>query len=354
MKDSCCHKEEPAPSSCCPTKKRIDWLLWGSLLVSALAILEYFLKISPISSAIYTLSTNIAMLLGQMWWGLLFGIVAVGLLSQVPREFIMKILGEKQGLGGILRATLAGLLLDLCNHGILLVGMKLYDRGASSAQTMAFLIASPWNSFSLTLILWALIGLKWTLAFILLSAVIAVITGLIFEALENRKILPSNPNRVSIPENFYFFKEAKKSLSSTTWNTQLLKKISIDGIKDSRMIVRWILFGSILAAIIQTFVSTHYLQHYFGATLFGLSMTLIAATLIEVCSEGSTPIAADLLTRASAPGNAFAFLMTGVATDYTEIIAIRQQTKSWKLALFLPLITVPQIIAIAMVLNHYR
>ncbi|TQV84035.1 MerR family transcriptional regulator [Exilibacterium tricleocarpae] len=31
--------------------------------------------------------------------------------------------------------------------------------------------------------------------------------------------------------------------------------------------------------------------------------TLVAATAIEVCSEGSTPIAADLMTRARAPGN---------------------------------------------------
>lgn len=31
------------------------------------------------------------------------------------------------------------------------------------------------------------------------------------------------------------------------------------------------------------------------------------AIIFEVCSEGSTPIAVDLLTRAKAPGNSFAF-----------------------------------------------
>ena len=34
-----------------------------------------------------------------------------------------------------------------------MVGAKLYERGASIGQVMAFLIASPWNSFSLTLTL---------------------------------------------------------------------------------------------------------------------------------------------------------------------------------------------------------
>ncbi len=45
---------------------------------------------------------------------------------------------------------------------------------------------------------------------------------------------------------------------------------------------------------------------------------------MEACSQGSAPIAADLLTRAGAPGNSFAFLMTGVATDYTEIMVLKE------------------------------
>ncbi len=60
-------------------------------------------------------------------------------------------------------------MLDLCNHGILMVAMKLYERGASIGQVMAFLIANKWNSLTLTLILVGLIGLKWTLLFIVAS-----------------------------------------------------------------------------------------------------------------------------------------------------------------------------------------
>ena len=83
----------------------------------------------------------------------------------------------------------------------------------------------------------------------------------------------------------------------------------------------------------------------------GLFLTLLAATLIEVCSEGSTPIAADLFNRAGAPGNAFTFLMAGAATDYTEIMAVKDTTRSWKIALFLPLVTVPQVLFIGWLMN---
>jgi uncharacterized membrane protein YraQ (UPF0718 family) len=117
------------------------------------------------------------------------------------------------------------------------------------------------------------------------------------------------------------------------------------------MLLKWIFLGVILSALIRTFVSAEIFQEYFGPTLLGLGATLLAAMVIEVCSEGSLPIASDFILRASAPGNTFAFLMTGVATDYTEILALRETTGSWKIALFLPLLSVPQVIILSMWLN---
>jgi uncharacterized membrane protein YraQ (UPF0718 family) len=107
----------------------------------------------------------------------------------------------------------------------------------------------------------------------------------------------------------------------------------------------------VLASLIRAFVPADLFADWFGPTLIGLGLTVLAATIIEVCSEGSVPIAADLMNRASAPGNAFTFLMAGVATDYTEVMVIRDTTRSWKLALFLPLVTVPQVVLIGVLLN---
>jgi uncharacterized membrane protein YraQ (UPF0718 family) len=101
------------------------------------------------------------------------------------------------------------------------------------------------------------------------------------------------------------------------------------------------------------FLDVDTFQHYFGPTLLGLSATLFFATIIEVCSEGSAPLAGDLLTRANAPGNSFAFLMAGVSTDYTEIMVLKDATRSWKIAFFLPLITLPQILVIAYMVNSF-
>jgi len=289
--------------------------------------------------------------IGAMWWGVLIGIIFLALLSKIPREFVMSILGNQKGAGAIARAMGAGVLLDLCSHGILMIGAKLYQRGASVGQVMAFLIASPWNSISLTLILIALIGLPLTLLFLLLSMGIAFMSGLIFDGLVDRKILPANPNAFDIPQEFDFWSEAKQKLRDVRWTPLFLLDMAKGGLKDSVMVIRWLMFGVVIASLIRTFIDPTSFETYFGPTVLGLTLTVFFATIIEVCSEGSTPIATDLVTRAGAPGNGFAFLMAGVSTDYTEIMVLKDATKSWKIALFLPLITLPQIMILAWLLN---
>lgn len=350
-KPSCCGGQSGEAVSCCaPSGRKIDWLLWGSLALVVAGIAGHFIGGGP--QWWHTFSHGSYEFMSKAWWGLLAGIVAVGVIGRLPQDLITGLLGKGGSFTGILRATFAGTLLDLCNHGILMVGAQLYRKGASLGQTLAFLVASPWNSLSLTLILAALIGWKWMLLFIGLSMVIGILTGWIADLLVKRGKLPANPNHRELPEDFRFGPAFREGLSLVKPNAQNLKAIARSGLSESRMILRWIFFGVVLAAAIRAFVPNEIFSQYFGPTLVGLLLTLIATTLIEVCSEGSSPIAADLLTRAAAPGNAFTFLMAGAATDYTEVMVLRETTKSWKAALALPLITVPQVLFVAWLLNH--
>ncbi|MCK0071099.1 permease [Kordiimonas laminariae] len=351
MTDSCYSQQ--ANSKCHGKQGKPDWLLRGSLTMVAALYLTYLVQpdIQMQIAWLKTLSTTVYELINTIWWGITIGIFMVAVLAKIPREFVISIFGRHGGFGGIVRATLGGVLLDLCSHGILMVAAKLYERGATAGQVIAFLVASPWNSFSLTIVLIALIGLNWALAFIGLSLVIAIISGLLFDWLVKEGKLPQNPNTLDLPEEFKFWPAAIAGIKATRFDSTYFKDLLITGIKDSRMVIRWILFGVVLAALIRAFVDTASFQTYFGPTLAGLGLTVLVATIIEVCSEGSTPIAADLLTRANAPGNSFAFLMTGVSTDYTEIMILKDTAKSWKFALFLPVITLPQVLTISWLIN---
>lgn len=339
MENSCCHQE----------KRAVDFILWGSISIILLAVVGGFL--APQVAVLHDFAYAVIGFLRKMWWGVAIGTIFVGLMGKVPKEYFSKILGRGDTFGGLLRATLAGLLLDLCSHGILLVGAKLYERGASLAQVMAFLIASPWNSLSLTLILIGLIGLKWTLLYILGSAVIAMLTGLIYQSLTRRGVFQENPNTAELDENFNLKQDVRARLSAFKFDIKFIKDVVVGGFSEIGMLLRWLLLGVVIASAVQVFVPPDVFSHWFGPSLLGLLMTLIATTIIEVCSEGSAPVASEIVNGAGAPGNGFAFLMAGVSTDYTEMMVIREFSKSWWVALSLPLITVPQILFIGWLMN---
>ena len=337
-------------------KHRPDLLLWSSIIIVGLFYASTMISpdwLQSFDARISTFAFSIHELINRMWWGIIIGIIFVGILGSVPRELVTALLGRGGTFSGVLKATGAGVLLDLCSHGILMVAAKLYERGASLGQVMAFLIASPWNSLSLTLILWALVGFQWMITFLLLSIVIALISGLLFDRLVAKGILPANPHQTDMEhEDCSFWKHVKMSLKRVRITPSLFGHIAKEGILGSKMVLKWIFFGVILASLIRTFVSPDAFATWFGPSMAGLGLTILVATILEVCSEGSLPIAADLLTRASAPGNSFAFLMTGVSTDYTEILVIKESTRSWKIAFFLPLVTIPQVLILAWILNQ--
>lgn len=353
---SCCSEKKKSADAetgqCCDSNSRFDWLLWGSLAIVALAYAVHFLEYESALpwAPLGDFAHGVHQLMNKMWWGVLAGIVAVGVMHQVPREAVMKVMGRSGSFSGICRAVLGGVALDLCNHGILMVGMKLYERGATLGQVFAFLIASPWNSFSLTLILVALIGLPMTLIFILLSMLIALISGLIVE----KFICPPTQEQIHNSENTLSWREAwLRTKASFPKKSRLFPVLFKDGILESRMVLRWVFFGVVLASAIRALFDPATFQEWFGPSISGLLLTLLAATAIEVCSEGSTPIGADLVNRAGAPGNGFVFLMAGAATDYTEIMALKETTGRWSKALLLPAVTVPQILVIGYLVNLY-
>lgn len=341
---SCCRSSDMA-DDCCGGNGRWDGLLWGSLAVFAIGIAVHWLW-QGAPDALHRFGHASWILASKAWWGLAAGILAFAILSRFPRELVAAILGAAATNSGLMRAVGAGVLLDLCNHGILMVAMGLYKRGISLGQTVAFLIASPWNSLSLTLILASLIGWKWMGLFILLSMLVALVTGWLINRLVAAGKLPRNPNEVDLPHGYRMCPEILKVLKSLKPGFSNYGKLLSEGLKGSRMILRWIFLGFVLTAAIQALVPDDWFREWFGPSMAGLLLTLLATTLIEVCSEGSSPIAADLLNRGAAPGNAFVFLMAGVATDYTEIMALKETTRSWRATLALPLFTVPQVLMI--------
>ena len=288
-----------------------------------------------------------------IWWAVTLGLFLGGLIDYyIPKEYISFLLAGSSK-KTIFYATFLGFLSSTCSHGILALSMALYKKGASVASVVSFLLASPWANMAVTFLLLGLFGMKgWV--FIVSAMVVAIVTGFFFQELSRRKWVEQNPNTVELLGTFSIREDFKKRIQEKKWTLKTwqedVKGIFYGILPLSEMVLPWVLLGVTLAGAASTFVPKAIFHHFFGPTLLGVFTTLAAATVIETCSEGSSPLAFELYRSTGAFGNSFVFLMAGVITDYTEISLLWANIGK-KTALWTIFLTVPQVLLLGALFN---
>ncbi|MCX5714898.1 MAG: permease [Candidatus Omnitrophica bacterium] len=290
----------------------------------------------------------------MIWWAVAAGLLLGGVIDYyVPREYISKILARKSPVT-IIKAVSLGFLLSACSHGILALTIQLHKKGASNPAIVAFLLASPWANFTITVMLIGFFGFK-GLFIIIAALIVAVNTGLIFMFLEKRGLIEKNINSLQVTEGFSILRDIKARCKNYRFGRQTLladfRGVLSGTASLTDMVLWWIIIGIFISSLAGAYIPVHFFHRYMGASFLGLLVTLALATVIEVCSEGSSPLAFEIYRQTGALGNSFTFLMAGVATDYTEI-GLLWTNVGRRVALWLPLISVPQIILLGLLFNR--
>lgn len=292
--------------------------------------------------------------LHKMWFPIVLGLFLGGVIDYyIPGEYISKHLAEKKK-RTVFYAVGLGFLMSACSHGILAVSMALHKKGASGPAVVAFLLASPWTSLPITLLLFGFFGWK-ALLIILASLFVAVTTGFGLQFLDGLGWIEQNKNIAKVEEGFSVRKDLAKRIREYPWSQGQIQK-DISGILAGayslvKMILWWILIGIVLASLASAFVPERIFSHYFGPTVLGLLVTVALATVLEVCSEGTSPLAFEIYRQTGAFGNAFVFLMGGVVTDFTEIGLVWMNLGK-KTAIAMLLFSLPQVLAFGWVFNR--
>ncbi len=340
--------------TCCSTGNR-PWyrerLYQSLILLGAIFVIHQLLMLNGIMAlhgfwhAFYDYTLLI-------WWALLLGFIIGGIIDYlVPREYISKFFSSsrKRTIGW---SVLLGFLMSACSHGILAIGIELYRKGASIPAVIAFLMASPWANLPVTVLLFSFFGLN-AFLIILSAIVVAVITGLLYQLLDRKNFIEKSKHITHISSDFSARADMKKRLEGYRKDpdiSRVFRGVLSGSWSLTKMVMWWILLGMVFASAANAFIAPEMFKAYMGPTLMGLLVTLAVATVIEICSEGSAPLSFEIYRQTGAIGNSFAFLMAGVATDYTEVGLIASNIGK-RSALLLPLITVPQIVMLAWVFN---
>ncbi|MFH0886540.1 MAG: permease [bacterium] len=326
---------------------------------------NYIIAIGLIYIAVFIWGSKTALIspLSSALWGylkvifipILLGLLLGGIIDwAVPREYVSKLLAQKKK-RTIFYAVMTGFLMTACSHGILALSIQLYKKGASPPAVAAFLLASPWANLPLTILMFGFFGYK--AFFIVLAAiVIALISGYIYMFLEGRNWIEHNPNTVEVDVKFSIGKDFKERLSKAKISfssfTRSIAAIWDGSVSLANMVLWWIMLGALLASLAAAYIPAHFMHQYMGASILGLLVTLAIATVMEICSEGTAPLAFEIYRQTGALGNAFVFLMAGVVTDYTEI-GLLWTNIGWRTAVWLPIVTVPQVLLLGYLANLF-
>ncbi|MCK5241472.1 permease [bacterium] len=264
---------------------------------------------------IFTYLSELWKILTELAPWLFFGAGLAGLLKiALPKGFIQKHTGGTRWFN-IFKTTLMGIPLPLCSCGVLPTTVSLKKDGASNGSAVGFLISTPQTGVDSLVVTASFLG--WPLAIFKVAA--ALITGLLGGTLVHmtdqwkRNKQPTShkdTHATTVPED-----RALKTLWRTFWNYSINELIG--------SIYKYLAIGILVAALITTLFPTDSLTHIPGLQGIGGMLVMLAFAIpLYICTTGSVPIAASLVTAGLPVGSALVFLMAGPATNAATLAAI--------------------------------
>jgi len=244
---------------------------------------------------------------------LLLGTLASGIVEVfINRDDIVNLL-PKNALGGSVLGSLMGFGFPVCECGVVPLTRRMLRKGIPPHVGIAFLLASPvvnpivivstMAAFGLSKILFLRIGL---------SIVIATLTALVFSIQSDPEKLLLAKVRLARPQSLgaaFIGHELPKKPLRERWLT--VANIAVDEFFEMG---RYLVFGALLASLMQTFVPRSFLLSFNQGPLIPVLAMIALAVLLSVCSTVDSFIALAFITSFGT-GSILAFLVFGAMVD---------------------------------------
>jgi uncharacterized membrane protein YraQ (UPF0718 family) len=243
---------------------------------------------------------------------LLFGFLVAGLLSVLlPQKRVEQHLGGS-GVWPVVKASLFGIPLPLCSCSVIPVTMSLYKHKASKAASVSFLLSTPQTGADSILVTYSLLGLL----FAVFRPIAAFVTGVAGGFLVNffdksSAVIDDNQQNCN-----------GECCHSAPGRSKTWRALEYGLVELPRDIARPLVMGLIIAAFITALVPDNFFAESLPSGLLSILIMMLLGIPVYVCATASVPIAAAMMAKGLDPGAAFAFLVTGPATNAAGLFTI--------------------------------
>jgi uncharacterized membrane protein YraQ (UPF0718 family)/YHS domain-containing protein len=282
---------------------------------------------------------NAARMAYEVWWALVFGFAVSAIVQAwVPRERIERALSGS-GFAPVARATALGAASSSCSYAAVAIAKSLFQKGASAASALAFQFASTNLVWELGLVLWILLGWRFTLAEFLGGVVLIVFMTVLLRLFVPRKLEEEAREHARSADTGHMHHTAASNLplrrrlvSSEAWSD-----VAHNFRGDWQMLWKEIGIGFLLAGfagLIPNRVFEAAFLHDAPAPLRLLENVVVGpliAVVSFVCSVGNIPLAAVLWSGGISFAGVLAFIFADLIV--LPIIAIYRKYYGSRFAL---------------------
>jgi uncharacterized membrane protein YraQ (UPF0718 family)/YHS domain-containing protein len=239
----------------------------------------------------------------QVWWALVLGFLISAIVQAwVPRERVQTLMGGS-GPRSVGWATALGAASSSCSYAAVAIAKSLMQRGASAASALAFQFASTNLVWELGIVLWLLIGWRFTVAEYLGGLVMIGLMALLlrlFVSREEEERAREHAVRADTGHQHHSASEDGRSWRQRIGSAEAWSDVAHNFRGDWQMLYREIAVGFLIAGFVAQlpsgFFNGLFLRHAPAplGTLENVVVGPLIAMLSFVCSVGNVPVAAVL------------------------------------------------------------
>ncbi|MBE7218390.1 MAG: permease [Caulobacteraceae bacterium] len=283
----------------------------------------------------------------QMLWALMLGFMVSGAIQAVVSRGEMAKLLPDDSPKTLLKATLAGAASSSCSYAATAIARAIVRKGGDFTAAMAFQFASTNLVLELGLILWTLLGWRFTLAQFVGGALMILFIGLIFHFLLPRSLKEHAEEKSDSDVHGKMEGHAEMDMAVEGEASPWKKLVSPEGftavshffVSDWAMLWGDLLFGVLISGAIAAWVPHRVWAALFfthdpaAAKLAGPLVGPVVAVFTFICSVGNIPLAAVLWNAGASFGGVIAFIFADLIV--LPILDIYRRYYGWKAAAFL-------------------
>ncbi|MDY0130013.1 MAG: permease [Methanosarcina vacuolata] len=253
--------------------------------------------------------------------------------TYVTPEKTRKILGGRTGLQYHLLASMLGVVTPFCSCSSVPLFIGFVESGIPLGVTFSFLITSPLVNEAAVAALWATIGLKVTLIYIVSGVVLGVFGGYLIGLLKMEKY---------VADFVYNIKVGDQNRGQESLKINERAAIAYDNVKEIvEKVWIYIIIGVTLGGIFHGYAPEGILAQYAGKdNLLAVPIAVVIGVPLYSNVMGMIPIVESLIGKGLPVGTALAFLMAVTALSLPEMIILKKILKKELIGAFVLIVTV--------------